>query len=498
MALETELKLALSPRFAARAARHPAIESVATEPAKVARLVSVYYDTPKFDLYAAGIALRLRRGATGWVQTVKWGGRVLGGLRQRGELETPVPAQQLNFAVLSSEELAAVFAPANVRNRLKPVFLTEFDRISRLLHIGDCVVEFSVDRGAVVSGTAREPICELELELLGGDVAVLFDLAARMQNELPLRPFNRSKAERGYALAGQHETPVKAAAIALTREMSVAESARRILASGLEQLQANENGMLSGQNPEFLHQMRVAVRRLRSALGAYSGVLPSDPFDLLKAELKWIGTRLGVARDWDVFLTELLPPLQRECDAGVGLRDLARSAREARARANRGARLAVRSRRYARLILNLGRIVATSAWQQRATDGAEPTLPFVTKLLERRYIKVVKRAGNLNRQGPGQLHALRIAIKKLRYALESFTTLFPGVRAKSFRSRLAELQESLGAINDAANMERLTRFTAQAQALPALVAGWNARIVHEERGRLRELWRGLRRARKFW
>jgi hypothetical protein len=47
-------------------------------------------------------------------------------------------------------------------------------------------------------------------------------------------------------------------------------------------------------------------------------------------------------------------------------------------------------------------------------------------------------------------------------------------------------------------MERLTRFTAQAQALPALVAGWNARIVHEERGRLRELWRGLRRARKFW
>jgi hypothetical protein len=63
---------------------------------------------------------------------------------------------------------------------------------------------------------------------------------------------------------------------------------------------------------------------------------------------------------------------------------------------------------------------------------------------------------------------------------------------------LAELQESLGAINDAANMERLTRFTAQAQALPALVAGWNARIVHEERGRLRELWRGLRRARKFW
>jgi len=498
MPLETELKLALPARFAVRAARHPAIEHVATHPAEVAHLISIYYDTPKFDLYAAGIALRLRRGSAGWTQTVKWGGYVLGGLHQRGEFETPVPAQELNFAVLKPPELAAVFAPASVRKRLKPVFLTEFDRISRLLHIGDSGVQFSVDRGAIVSGTAREPICELELELLGGDVAVLFDLAARMQAELPLRPFNRSKAERGYALAGQRKAPVKAAAVTLTHEMSVAESASRILASGLEQLQANEHGMLLGQNPEFLHQIRVAVRRLRSALGAYSGVLPSDPFDVFKAELKWLGARLGSARDWDVFLTESLPPLQRECQEDAVLQGLGRSAQGARERANSAARSAVRSRRYARLILNLGCIVATSAWQQRATDGAEPVLPFVTKLLERRYIKVVKRAGKLNKQGPAQLHALRISIKKLRYAFESFATLFPGVRAKSFRARLAGLQASLGAINDAANMQRLTQLTAQAQTLRAFVAGWNARIVHEERERLRELWRGLRRAHKFW
>jgi len=498
MALETELKLALPSRFAAQAARHSAIESVATHPAKVARLVGVYYDTPKFDLYAAGIALRLRRGSAGWTQTVKWGGSVLGGLHQRGELETPVPAQQLNFAVLTPPELAAVFAPATVRKRLKPVFLTEFDRISRLLHIGDSDVAFSVDRGAIVSGTAREPICEVELELLGGDVAVLFDLAARMQTELPLQPFNRSKSERGYALAGQQKAPVKAAAITLTHEMSVAESASRILASGLEQLQANQHGMLIGQNPEFLHQMRVAVRRLRSALGAYSGVLPSDPFDMLKAELAWLGARLGIARDWDVLLTDLLPPLLRERTQDADLLVFARSAQGVRERANRAARLAVRSRRYARLILNLGHMVATSDWQQRATDGAGPVSAFATKLLDRRYIKVVKRAGKLNKQRPEQLHALRIAIKKLRYALESFAMLFPGVRAKSFLARLAALQASLGAINDAENMQRLTQLTAHAQALRALVSGWNARIVHDERERLREVWRGLGRARKFW
>jgi CHAD domain-containing protein len=169
-----------------------------------------------------------------------------------------------------------------------------------------------------------------------------------------------------------------------------------------------------------------------------------------------------------------------------------------RERANRAARSAVRSRRYARLILNLGRTVATSEWQQRATDGDGPVLPFATRLLDRRYIKVVKRAGKLNKQGSGQLHALRIAIKKLRYTFQSFTMLFPGVRAKSFRARLAALQQSLGAINDAANMQRLTQLTAQAQELGALVAGWNARIAHEERERLSDLWRGLRRARRFW
>ncbi len=498
MALETELKLVLPARFAARVARHPAVESVATQPAKAARLLGVYYDTPKFDLCSAGIALRLRRSSAGWTQTVKWGGSALGGLHQRGELETLVPAQQLDFTALSHPELAAVFASASVQKRLKPVFVTEFDRVSRVLHIGDSDVELSVDRGEIVSGTAREPLCELELELLGGDVAVLFDLAASLLTELPLRPCNRSKAERGYALAGQQKAAVKAAAVTLAHEMSVGQSASTILASGLEQLQANEHGMLIGRDPEFLHQMRVAVRRLRSALSAYSAMLPSEPFDMLKAELKWAGSRLGVARDWDVFLTELLPPLQRERRQDASILGLARSAQGLGERANRAARSAVRSRRYARLILSLGRAVATAEWQQQAKDCAGPALPFATNLLDRRYAKVVKRAGKLNKQGPEQLHALRIAIKKLRYALEFFAALFPGVRAKSFRARLVALQESLGAINDAANMQRLTALTLRSRLLAALVAGWNTRVVHEERERLRDLWRGFRRARRFW
>jgi CHAD domain-containing protein len=258
--------------------------------------------------------------------------------------------------------------------------------------------------------------------------------------------------------------------------------------------------MLAGTDHEYLHQMRVAVRRLRSGLSAHQDVAGGETFDLLRRELKWVGTRLGVARDWDVFAAELLPPLVRECGSDPGLQDLVNAAKGARDKANQSARVAVRSRRYARLVFTLGRVAAAADGVITDPRCAVPVIPFATGLLEKRHDKVLERGAKLARRSPAELHALRIAIKKLRYAGEFFGSLFVDERAKLFRSRVAKLQESLGVINDQAAMPRLAQAATRRKApgLESLLGGWSARVVHDERERLRDAWQQFRRTRKFW
>ena len=499
-AVEVELKFALAARFASGVLQHPAVERAAGEPPRKERLLSVYYDTPKLDLHAAGVALRLRRTPQGWVQTLKWAGSALGSLHQRAEVESPVPEQQLDLAMLDRTEIAGLFAPARVRKRLKPRFVTDFERTHRILQVGESRIALSFDRGEVVAGKTREPISELELELIDGATVALFDLAAELQQGVPLRSLSRSKAERGYALSGLADAPRKAGSIVLEQQLSVEQSLTLILACGLSQLQANEHGMLAGGDSEYLHQMRVAVRRLRSALGAHADVATGETFDWLRRELKWAGARLGVARDWDVFVTELLPPLLQERVHHRELALLAKAAQEARERANRSARAAVRSRRYAHLIFALGRIAAGAGRPMIDPRCAEPVLPFAAALLGKRHAKVVTRGGRLQRRSLQELHALRIAIKKLRYASEFFGSLFPEPRANLYRSRVADLQENLGVINDQANMLRLAQeaLPRKSPLLEALLGGWNAHVVYEERERLRKSWQQFRRTRKYW
>ena len=499
-AVETELKFALTPRFAAGVMRHPLIERAASEQPRNERLLSVYYDTPQFDLCAAGVALRLRRTPAGWVQTLKWGGTALGSLHERAECEWPVSEQRLDLEVLGRTELASLFAPARIRKRLKPRFVTDFERTNRTLTIGATRIALSFDRGEVVAGKTREPISELELELIAGEAVALFDVAEQLQVHFPLRPLSRSKAERGYALSGHAGGPRKAAPIMLDNQSSVGQSLMVILGAGLAQLQANEHGMLAGGDREYLHQMRVAVRRLRSALNTHRDVAGGETFDLLHRELKWIGSRLGVARDWDVFAAELLPALAQECASHTGVQGLVKAAAAAREKANASGRAAVRSRRYARLVFTLGRVAAAAAGVVTDPRCVAPVLPFAAGLLEKRHDKVLARGGKLARRSPRELHALRIAVKKLRYASEFFGSLFEEERAKAFRSRLAELQDSLGVINDQATMLERTRaaLPRTSPVLESLVAGWSARVVHDERERLKDAWQRFRRTRKFW
>ncbi len=506
---ETELKLSVRPEALRRLSSHPLLKG--RERAVARKLCSFYFDTPDFDLWRQGIALRLRRDRGRWLQTVKGGGTVRSGLHERVELETEVAGPHPDYTKITEGALGEYFASPRLRAQLKPVFVTEFKRSSRTLELGPGVtVEASLDRGEIKSGGVAELVSELELELKSGPASHLFDYALKLLEAAPLRVENRSKAERGYALArGERPAPVKSGAVPLGTDMTVGDAFKMIVWATLAHLQANEQGVLEGRDPEYLHQMRVALRRLRSAFSVFAAVLPKTATEPLVAELKWLAGALGPARDWDVFVSETLPPIQEAFAEHAAVTRLARECTRLRSAADQEAQHAVASARYERLLLGVAAWLAAEKWLGEADEAAlarlrSPAGEFAAGVLEQRYARVRKRGRQLRRLSAAELHQLRIAVKKLRYATDFFAPLFGAKRARGMPSRLGRLQNILGAMNDAATVGGLMHDTFGARAGKAvseargIVFGWShGRAVTLKRD-LGGAWKTFRAAGKFW
>ena len=513
MAVETELKLSIAPSQVARLQRHPVVKALTRGKPSVRLLRTVYYDTPDGDLRRSGVSLRVRRAGRGFVQTVKCGGRVAAGLHQRSEFESPIAHPAPDFTKLTEPAVAELFASSKLRAALKPAFATEFTRVTRLLDTpaGGCI-EFCLDRGRIAAGARRETISEIELELRSGDVQQLFELARTLGAELDLRLDSRSKAARGYALLEGRGGPQKSAAPALTMEMSAAQAFVEIAGLCVTHMQANERGFLRGGDIEYLHQMRIGVRRLRSALALFAALPPPEPAQSIVPELQWLGQALGAARDWDVLVTETLPPIAAQFPEHPGLAELASAAAKPRQAANRMARRALASRRYQELLLALGALLAgrpnTVAADPPLEPGEQPlaaeqrAVQHAEAVLVRTHLRVIKRGRHLTRLDAVRLHRLRIAVKKLRYAADFFSPLYPRKRVKSYLQRLAGLQQVLGAINDAATARRLLvpldAGAAERREAAGIILGWAACDTARLRQTLKREWRAFKRVKTFW
>ena len=364
---EVELKLLIDPADIPRLRRHPLLKALCPSGPKTRKLTSIYFDTDDFVLKNQAIALRVRRSGRQWIQTVKGGGSVQAGLHQRDEWEAPVAHSTPDFTKITDPGLIRLFAREDLRQRLHPVFVTEFNRTIWLLETeaGDRV-EMALDRGEVRADQGKSTISEVELELKAGNPAALYELALALQEAVPLRPENASKAERGYALcaAPSPRLPVKATLPEVAREMTVDAAFRAIAWNCIDQLQDNQSRLQQGYDPELIHQMRVAVRRLRSALNLFGAAAPGIKDAALTAELRWLVGELGPARDWDVFLGETLPPVVEALPQEAGLVRLQQAGRpgSARRRANRRARRQT-SPRYHRLLLTLGCWLWREPWR---------------------------------------------------------------------------------------------------------------------------------------
>lgn len=514
MYTEIELKLRVRAADVSRLQRRRLIKSLSISPAVNQKLYSVYYDTGSHDLRLKDIALRLRRDGKRWVQTIKGKGEATAGLHQRYEWEVPVLHARPDLTKISDPAVLSLFDNARLRESLHPIFTTEFNRSKRILRLASGEVEFCLDRGTITAGDASISFSEIELELKSGSSASLFQLAVDLLAVIPFRLENRSKAERGYALAaGSEWLPQKASPVNLRPGMSLGSAFGAITASCLNHLLSNESGMLEGRDVEYLHQMRVAVRRQRSALSIFSPLFATDSNSIAR-ELRWLARQIGSARDWDVFVTETLPLILSAFPQHSGmlaLRDQCEQRRLHYASLGRGA---VESKRYIKMMLKLGERISAESGSSLAgshlrdeleSDSREKSLEeFAGELLTRRHDKLKKHGRKLKGSGVRELHRLRIAIKKQRYAIEFFVGLYPDEAPRCYSQSLTKLQDILGKMNDVATMERLLgelpgcEDDLAVQQAIGVTLGWGACLALKKKRELGRAWKSFYKTDPFW
>lgn len=459
---EIELKL-LVPLSSAtealqRLRRVPALRRRASE---THQLLNRYFDTPALDLHRQRCALRLRQtDGQGWRQTLKTAGHSQGGLSQRGEWETAVPAGRLSREALHGTAWDTLDPAGELFTQLQPCFETHCLRTTWQVRTRDgSHVEVAFDAGQVLAGPHTEHWLELELELVHGPAERLFELAQQIAAHLPVLPCDISKAERGYALAAQRaHQPVKAQTVPLPRQGAPLQLAAPVLAEIQGQLQRNLEGLLYRDDPELVHQARVAWRRWRSVVRLLRPWLPSMPpaanglGSLLEA--------LGALRDLDVAVHDTLPGWEAAYTQG--------SADDAAPRQHRWA-LALDALRAAAA---QQRTVVRQALAQPAAgayfvDGthwlyllaraahataAPPEVPprWATDRLARWH----RRLDRLLKQAPGhpdKLHDARLLAKRLRYASEAIAAALPKSqtrRSAGWTQKASAWQASIGLQRD--------------------------------------------------
>lgn len=461
---EIELKLLLTEEGEKRLRRRLADGVSQASDLKTQSLRAVYLDTPDRALAAHGLALRLRKEGRRWVQTVKMGSGLSGGLSTPLESSNPAPGGELCVASIPDVALRERVLDAADPADLAPVFETDIRRTLRLMRAADGgVVEVALDVGEIRAADRAVTIREAELELKLGEPPALYALAKTLFDEGPVRFSRRNKAARGHALAegrcalSPTPQPVMARPVALTPEMTAEAAAAAVLRGCLDQISGNLAAAALNDAPEGPHQLRIGLRRLRTAATAFAPVLGGAALDAIAAQAQALATAVGDVRDLDVLTDERIGPMAA---ADQRLAPLAAALSERRDAARAAAGRTLASREASALLFDLGAFVEGRGWLRRSdfdqTAGlAQPVAKLAAAALDKRWRKAAALGERIEELEGEARHDLRKALKKLRYTTEFFASLYPAKRVKPFVARLKALQDDFGALQDLAMAEAI-------------------------------------------
>lgn len=518
---EIELKLEADPDVIRRLRRARPVTALAEGPSHTATLESVYFDSADLSLARKGIALRIRKTAQGFEQTVKRAAEGDGPITDRFEWTAILPEPLPNPALIPDEAAARRVQKLMAKGALVPVYKTVVRRTARMLKLPDgALIEIAFDSGVIAAPDANPglgtPVSEIELELKSGAPESLIVFARDLARLYPLRLSGRSKSERGLdLLAKAPHRPRKAKEIAFGPNTSAEEGFIHMMTHCLRHALDNEDAVLHGHDPEGVHQMRVALRRMRSALTAFGKSLRTMEMERLRGETKWLADTLGAARDLDVFVDETLEPLAALRPDDGALKDFMALARAAREGAWRELLHALGSSRYRLLMIELSYAISARIWRRDADLDQvialnSPLRELAGRALDKRFDVAADLGRRIADLDTEQRHELRLALKKLRYAGEFFESLFAEKKAQPFLKRVAAMQEVFGCLNDmavaSALIERLRHQAMAADPASAgdlqwacgLITGWHTARLAQEWPKAQKLWKDLESTGRFW
>jgi inorganic triphosphatase YgiF len=362
----------------------------------------------------------------------------------REEIEHPVASLEPDLARLAGTPLEGL-ARAGDLDGLKPIIRSTVSRTSWIVEVGGSRIQVDFDEGEMSAGGNSQRFDELELELLSGEPACLLTAAKMIADRVPVRIGVLTKAERGARITtGAFERITKAAPVAVVHGMTVAQAFEVMLHACLKHYRLNEPLVLNQRKKEALHQCRVAMRRLRAAFALFKSAIADVEYQYLREELRWFTGQLGDARNLDVYLE----------------RDLAGSEREAvtarREQAYEQVIATMNSQRFRLLAIELVGWTAFGPWRS-GKAARKPVEGYAASRLDRLWRGIADAGHHIAGLDEHDRHRLRIQVKKMRYAIEFLRGLYPDHASteKRFARAVADLQESLGKLNDLATARSL-------------------------------------------
>ena len=503
---ECEIKLNGPAHVLRNLKTHPAFANAIAKPRAV-NLRAVYFDTAEGDLARNGLSLRIRKAGRRRTMNVKWASQGDGSFT-RGESEVAISGDQPDLKLLAPEA-AAHIERATKGAGLQPVFETSVRRKLMEIVDGQSIIEIAFDEGKLIAGASSEPVSEIEIELKSGPQAPIYALALQLI-DAGLRLAPATKSARGYLLgAGGKPQDMRAAPVSLPADASMEDALVAMIEASLSHFMANWPGLLVSDLPEAIHQMRVALRRLRAGLKMFARALPDAGLAPFRDQARDIAGALGQAREIDAFvdLVQAGPLKQFTQDASFDA--LLEHAQTLRASAYAAARACVNDAKTSRFVLELQAYCAQRGWRNTlAADDlaslSQPLRTFAAQALNDLDKRVQKRGKRLRKLKPEDRHELRIALKNMRYGADFLCLAFNDARAiKTFLKRAAALQDDLGVYNDsvaacevAAAMEREAGPAAAYAA--GRIEGWCARGAHASDDHLRKAFKAFGNAPRFW
>lgn len=471
-------------------------------------LRAVYYDAPDRALEQARMSLRVRSAEGAWTTTFKWplaGDGLFVHREAEAQGSPPQGDAAPDLSALDPQALSALESAVDAQ-ALAPRFETRMRRRAALIEREGARIEAAFDEGFLLAGDERAPIAEIELEWISGPPQGLYALARELV-DAGLRIAPLAKSARGYLLAaGETPAPVRASPLALDTDASAQDALVALIDNALGQFLANAPAIEGAHAEEAVHQMRVALRRLRAGLALFDKRAPDSGLRRFRQEAGELARALGPARDWDVFLAGLEAIPFAAAGAESGLFALRARAMRRRAQAHGQARALARGAQASIFALDLQAFAAARGWRadpHGALWRDEGARGFALARLAALDKRARKRGKGLRRLDAAGRHRLRIALKNLRYAAEFFAPALAPDDLRPLLKPTTRLLDLLGAANDAAAGARLAASLGSkggphlARAV-GLTQGWALRAAATDDERLRALFAKLRAAPRPW